>query len=312
MAGSVAGTPEPAIGPARQAAAPVVRPVRRTVEPVREEVVRPAVEPVNGVAGPAVEPVVGTAEPARRVAKPAIEPVVRTAEPVRGMVGPVAEPVVEPAGRATEPVGQRTAEPVVEPAVRAARPGGTPEAGYPAASRVEPAVARSLELEPDAAPIRERAEPEVRLTGPPVPDAAATALPVAREAAGLSPATSWDPENPVYRVAAATSSSRLSDPYGLLGRAVVDGERRLAVGVASVAVGATTSDQKTPQPLSFGGVPAGAGASGVLGAGAGGVGLAVLALLLFLFRVGGSLSWLSIELHRPNSVPIVAITERPG
>ena len=304
-AGLVAGTPEPAIEPARRAAAPVVQPVRRTLEPARG-VVRPAVEPVvNGDVGPVVEPVVGTAEPVRQVAKPATEPVVRTTKPVRGIV----EPVVEPAGQAIEPVGQRTVEPGIEPAVRVARLGGTPEAGYPAASRVELAVARSLE--PDVAPIRERAEPEVRLTGSASPEPAAAALLVAREAAGLSPATLWDPEDPVSRVA-ATSSSGLSYPYGLLGRAVVAGERS-AVGVASAAVGAT-SDRKTPQPLPFGGVPAGVGSSGGLGAGSGvgGAGLAVLVTFLFLFRVGGSLSWLSFQLPKPNSAPIIAITGRPG
>ena len=99
-------------------------------------------------------------------------------------------------------------------------------------------------------------------------------------------------------------------PADQLGRAVFAGERSAAV-LASAAGDATGH---APQPLPLGGVSAGVGAWGVLGAGAGaGAVLAVLASLLFLFRAGGSLSWLSFELlHRPNSAPITAITERPG
>jgi len=158
---------------------------------------------------------------------------------------------------------------------------------------------------PDAAPLRGRttavrdslARPEL-----------AAASPIALEATLLPSAMLAGSEGTVSRFAAATSSSRLADLYGVLGRAVYSGERP-AVDVAS-AGGATIP---TLQPLPFDGLPAGVGASSVSGAGSGigGAGLAVLALLLFLLRAGGSLSWLSFELPRPNSAP-VAITERPG
>lgn len=245
-----------------------IEPLQQVAEPV-QEVVGAAVEPANG----AVEPLVGAVEPVRRASRPAMEYALGEAEVV--------------------------ARPAVDPAVRTARLGGaTPEANNTAGARIGSAA------EPNAAPLRGQtmavrdslARPELAATSPIALDA--TLLPSAMLAGSEGPVSGF----------AATSSSRLADLYGGLGRAVFAGERP-AVGVAS-AGGATGP---APQPLPFGGLPAGVGSSGVLGAGSGaaGAGLAVLVLLLFLLRAGGSLSWVTFELHRPNSVP-VAIAERPG
>jgi hypothetical protein len=243
------------------------------------------IEPLQQVAGPVAEPVRGVVGAAVVPANGVVEPLVGAAEPAIGSVLGAAE------------VGAR---PAVDPAVRPARPGGaTPEANGTVEARIGSAA------KPDAAPLRGRttalrdslARPEL-----------AAASPIALDATLSPSAMLAGSEGAVSRFVAVTSSSRLDDLYGVLGRAVFAGERP-AVGVAS-AGGATIP---APQPLPFGGLPAGVGASSVLGAGSGigGAGLAVLALLLFLLRAGGSLSWLSLEFPRPNSAP-VAITERPG
>jgi len=299
VVGSVAGAPETAIEPVQQAAEPVTEPVR--------EVARPVAEQANGVVEPAVEPVVAAAEPVRQAVKPAtelaIEPALQPAVPARG----VSEPGVRSPEPVTRPAVKPVAEPVIESAVRAARLGGAPQDGRAVGARIEPVGMRAVGS--DVVPLRERTMAGSDVLDRPEPAAASM---IARDTAVLHSATLADQEDTVPRVVAAKSSFGLVDLYELFGRAVSAGERYV-VGITSAAVGGASG--QTPQPLvPFGGVPAGVGTSGGLGAGSGvgGAGLlAVLALLLFMLRAGGSLSWLSYELPRPNSA-LIEITERPG